>query len=173
MVASTILNRIYHCHIPYAFVPLVFFFLMIRRPPRSTLFPYTTLFQSDRSVAAAAVLHRPAGVPGEGRVALADRRRGSANAEPAQGPDPDRPTGLPHVLLELAERSPAQPPGRPRRDPGVQPPAPVTVLRRRAVTSATPARGATLPLRSRPDRAQFAWGREPPRFVSLLARHVL
>src|SRR5256885_6218237 len=24
-----------------------FFFLMIRRPPRSTLFPYTTLFRSD------------------------------------------------------------------------------------------------------------------------------
>src|SRR2546422_7932673 len=30
-----------------------FFFLMIRRPPRSTLFPYTTLFRSRRS-------HRPA-----------------------------------------------------------------------------------------------------------------
>src|SRR2546421_6608046 len=29
----------------------VFFFLMIRRPPRSTLFPYTTLFRSS-SVAA-------------------------------------------------------------------------------------------------------------------------
>ena len=27
----------------------VFFFLMIRRPPRSTLFPYTTLFRSDIS----------------------------------------------------------------------------------------------------------------------------
>src|SRR5947209_15758664 len=26
----------------------LFFFLMIRRPPRSTLFPYTTLFRSDR-----------------------------------------------------------------------------------------------------------------------------
>src|ERR1039457_6883435 len=26
-------------------------FLMIRRPPRSTLFPYTTLFRSDRVVA--------------------------------------------------------------------------------------------------------------------------
>src|SRR5258705_1934031 len=26
--------------------PLFFFFLMIRRPPRSTLFPYTTLFRS-------------------------------------------------------------------------------------------------------------------------------
>src|SRR5216683_7110446 len=25
-----------------------FFFLMIRRPPRSTLFPYTTLFRSTR-----------------------------------------------------------------------------------------------------------------------------
>ena len=25
-----------------------FFFLMIRRPPRSTLFPYTTLFRSAR-----------------------------------------------------------------------------------------------------------------------------
>src|SRR2546429_7154720 len=28
----------------------IFFFLMIRRPPRSTLFPYTTLFRSDRPV---------------------------------------------------------------------------------------------------------------------------
>src|SRR2546427_6395719 len=28
--------------------PLLFFFLMIRRPPRSTLFPYTTLFRSLR-----------------------------------------------------------------------------------------------------------------------------
>src|SRR5256885_17226758 len=29
---------------------LHFFFLMIRRPPRSTLFPYTTLFRSRPSV---------------------------------------------------------------------------------------------------------------------------
>src|SRR3712207_8907683 len=29
---------------------LYFFFLMIRRPPRSTLFPYTTLFRSKDSV---------------------------------------------------------------------------------------------------------------------------
>src|SRR5438046_10654190 len=28
---------------------LYFFFLMIRRPPRSTLFPYTTLFRSPSS----------------------------------------------------------------------------------------------------------------------------
>src|SRR3712207_3196365 len=31
-----------------------FFFLMIRRPPRSTLFPYTTLFRSEL-----AINHRP------------------------------------------------------------------------------------------------------------------
>src|SRR6266496_5887086 len=30
------------------FLSFVFFFLMIRRPPRSTLFPYTTLFRSRR-----------------------------------------------------------------------------------------------------------------------------
>src|SRR5260221_12840760 len=28
-------------------VAIFFFFLMIRRPPRSTLFPYTTLFRSE------------------------------------------------------------------------------------------------------------------------------
>src|SRR5256885_12276617 len=33
-----------HCDYLYSF----FFFLMIRRPPRSTLFPYTTLFRSPR-----------------------------------------------------------------------------------------------------------------------------
>src|SRR5256885_3380323 len=31
----------------YSFTSLFFFFLMIRRPPRSTLFPYTTLFRSN------------------------------------------------------------------------------------------------------------------------------
>src|ERR1051326_9497552 len=32
---------------PIGVVSSLFFFLMIRRPPRSTLFPYTTLFRSD------------------------------------------------------------------------------------------------------------------------------
>src|SRR2546430_6181794 len=31
----------------------LFFFLMIRRPPRSTLFPYTTLFRSIHGIPAA------------------------------------------------------------------------------------------------------------------------
>src|SRR5256885_9792120 len=36
------------CCVSVDLVP-VFFFLMIRRPPRSTLFPYTTLFRSRQS----------------------------------------------------------------------------------------------------------------------------
>src|SRR3712207_8634703 len=39
----------------YTFFLSFFFFLMIRRPPRSTLFPYTTLF---RSQARERALHR-------------------------------------------------------------------------------------------------------------------
>src|SRR5215207_10572434 len=36
-------------HFVCVFLLFVFFFLMIRRPPRSTLFPYTTLFRSHSS----------------------------------------------------------------------------------------------------------------------------
>src|SRR2546430_7401973 len=53
-----------------------FFFLMIRRPPRSTLFPYTTLFRSH----ADAVLPRPRQDRGRDRPAL---RADPAAADPA------------------------------------------------------------------------------------------
>src|SRR6266853_3481568 len=36
---------------PKTFMLRLFFFLMIRRPPRSTLFPYTTLFRSAAAIA--------------------------------------------------------------------------------------------------------------------------
>src|SRR5690348_17677759 len=42
---------------------LLLFFLMIRRPPRSTLFPYTTLFRSP-SLLKAAVVRMPSRVSG-------------------------------------------------------------------------------------------------------------
>src|SRR5256885_9585184 len=35
---------------------IFFFFLMIRRPPRSTLFPYTTLFRSVGSIKSNAIV---------------------------------------------------------------------------------------------------------------------
>src|SRR6266481_8203214 len=53
---------------PPAFLSFLFFFLMIRRPPRSTLFPYTTLFPSPpadatrpgtRGAACRTLLERP------------------------------------------------------------------------------------------------------------------
>src|SRR2546430_10478150 len=44
-----------------AFPQISFFFLMIRRPPRSTLFPYTTLFRSP--LYPGAVYRGPAGPP--------------------------------------------------------------------------------------------------------------
>src|SRR5207248_10673872 len=38
----------YLCFFFHYLLPLFFFFLLIPRPPRSTLFPYTTLFRSTR-----------------------------------------------------------------------------------------------------------------------------
>src|SRR5258705_4332780 len=53
-----------HVQLGLRHVDFCFFFLMIRRPPRSTLFPYTTLFRSRRprpvrAVAIAGSCRRP------------------------------------------------------------------------------------------------------------------
>src|SRR2546427_3552342 len=54
----------YLCHLPYEFIfYYFFFFLMIRRPPRSTLFPYTTLFRSY--VRGVERVHKGHGQPGD------------------------------------------------------------------------------------------------------------
>src|SRR2546427_6167284 len=50
-----------------------FFFLMIRRPPRSTLFPYTTLFRSHRPVRGRAF--PPPGLAESRRLAVRERAR--------------------------------------------------------------------------------------------------
>src|SRR2546430_12918170 len=56
---------------------LIFFFLMIRRPPRSTLFPYTTLFRSGIAVVrGAAVVRGREAAPAQG----AARRRACCHA---------------------------------------------------------------------------------------------
>src|SRR2546430_12462852 len=54
---------------------MYFFFLMIRRPPRSTLFPYTTLFRSLRDVADPDVLPEPDHDPARARQAVRHRAR--------------------------------------------------------------------------------------------------
>src|SRR5262249_62413203 len=42
----------------YASASPLFFFLMIRRPPRSTLFPYTTLFRSESDSSVRSAIRR-------------------------------------------------------------------------------------------------------------------
>src|SRR5256885_15305062 len=58
---------------------LLFFFLMIRRPPRSTLFPYTTLFRSRLALGDRpshdALLRPPASRPAAPRLARPRPRR--------------------------------------------------------------------------------------------------
>src|ERR1044071_10382194 len=58
----------------------MFFFLMIRRPPRSTLFPYTTLFRSvqhGRDNSKWPVFASP---PHEQRLLFEDRKRTRLNS---------------------------------------------------------------------------------------------
>src|SRR5260221_10860622 len=60
-------NFMLHPIIPHALSPfLFFFFLMIRRPPRSTLFPYTTLFRSG--VQQGLARHAPAQAAPQGKA---------------------------------------------------------------------------------------------------------
>src|SRR4026208_266972 len=55
-----------------------FFFLMIRRPPRSTLFPYTTLFLSDGVQAWAKKVNADGGLACRQVKVRTDRKSGSA-----------------------------------------------------------------------------------------------
>src|SRR2546430_8001786 len=66
---------------------LFFFFLMIRRPPRSTLFPYTTLFRSQKLVPALPMrqLSRTlSGVEAHDDAAPADRKSTRLNSSHSQ-----------------------------------------------------------------------------------------
>src|SRR2546426_12612894 len=82
----------------------LFFFLMIRRPPRSTLFPYTTLFRSVRSA-------RRRGSEGAGarraragqcRGALGDAHPGRAAARGASGDRKSTRLNSSHLVISYA-----------------------------------------------------------------------
>src|SRR3712207_7216081 len=68
----------------------VVFFLMIRRPPRSTLFPYTTLFRSHR---AHVLVLGPARRADRLRAAARPHRGGRRVRALAAGPAPDADVG--------------------------------------------------------------------------------
>src|SRR6266850_3299524 len=74
-----------------------FFFLMIRRPPRSTLFPYTTLFRSGgRPAAISAHIHPTVGLA---RSSVCGGPRYLTNSRISQGHGPDRERGRQQRLL--------------------------------------------------------------------------
>src|SRR5438270_3814982 len=60
-----------------------FFFLMIRRPPRSTLFPYTTLFRSRNGRFEPEGEYTIPGVPGTGTPGI-DRKSTRLNSSHSQ-----------------------------------------------------------------------------------------
>src|SRR3712207_7403788 len=66
---------------------LLFFFLMIRRPPRSTLFPYTTLFRSGGGRGGA---RGRRGSPDPGRLPRGRGARGRPGDGRDRAPGPDR-----------------------------------------------------------------------------------
>src|SRR6266496_4781153 len=65
---------------------IVFFFLMIRRPPRSTLFPYTTLFRSApcRRRPSSACPTRSGAIPASACSAAWSRRRSEEHTSELQ-----------------------------------------------------------------------------------------
>src|SRR5256885_9625254 len=71
-----------------------FFFLMIRRPPRSTLFPYTTLFRSGTYMGGDTITVDLTGVtgtdfsggPGSGTYTFTNRMRSEEHTSELQSP---------------------------------------------------------------------------------------
>src|SRR2546426_2300287 len=70
-------NHMSKLYSPHLYIVLFFFFLMIRRPPRSTLFPYTTLFRSrfdavvsERDLRESYLPHFAAGIRAGGAYSL-------------------------------------------------------------------------------------------------------
>src|SRR6266566_2404220 len=76
-----------------------FFFLMIRRPPRSTLFPYTTLFRSSGRDRVATTRHRYGTNPVRGHRPVEWRKRRDSCRHPWHAFDgPEQSYVLGHVV---------------------------------------------------------------------------
>src|SRR2546430_12966607 len=94
---------------------------MIRRPPRSTLFPYTTLFRSDRPVAGRGLAARAAGVAEHasghlrelGKVLVHERMALAARSEEHTSELQSQSNLVCRLLLEKKKKTPTR--SRPRR----------------------------------------------------------
>src|SRR5258706_5052221 len=74
-----------------AFLLFFFFFLMIRRPPRSTLFPYTTLFRSYAVPSSIRLRARPTAAPRLAPTSVARSPQLPAAAQKSSPPSANRP----------------------------------------------------------------------------------
>src|SRR5256885_8798687 len=115
---------------------LFFFFLMIRRPPRSTLFPYTTLFRSGSARVGAGSRASP-GPDSCGPAPAGHVRGGGAPRDPRRpGPAPDT-----RDRLERRRHARAHPATPRRRGAGLPDEAP-----RRPPAAGAPRHGAARPV---------------------------
>src|SRR3712207_8593219 len=94
---------------------------MIRRPPRSTLFPYTTLFRSGNVVVLLGALTGRDGIGGASVLASAELDELASEKRPSvQIGDPFEETKLLECCLELLEAGVVRSP----EDPGAARPSP-------------------------------------------------
>src|SRR2546430_13243377 len=113
----------------------IFFFLMIRPPPRSTLFPYTTLFRSDE-----VIVHRdPDRVAQRSLVlALCHHHDRDARIDGADLGEELQPTSPRHLFVEQDDAARLAPQHRQRvvavgRPPDREPPLLEAATMRRAL----------------------------------------
>src|SRR5256885_8877008 len=102
--------------------PVLFFFLMIRRPPRSTLFPYTTLFRSRPRGSPPGVRPAsgsplwPTGSGSPARCVTAPRDRSEEHTSELQSPC----NLVCRLLLEKKKSKAGQPMSKIRKNPQVR-----------------------------------------------------
>src|SRR2546430_16775887 len=97
------LCQIYYTSYSYLYL-FFFFFLMIRRPPRSTLFPYTTLFRSRCTLNQVPALTRPERFDGNVCVGPIEARLGSGKEHGLSARQELRPAVAELPFLESCQR---------------------------------------------------------------------
>src|SRR2546426_6988831 len=77
---------VFFFRVSFSMLYFFFFFLMIRRPPRSTLFPYTTLFRSQSADPNARLLWTTGAFFAENRQSYLEQIRSEEHTSELQSP---------------------------------------------------------------------------------------
>src|SRR6266540_5328510 len=141
---------------------------MIRRPPRSTLFPYTTLFRSDRPAQADRAAFGDGGTAGR-RALRAAGRRGCPRGRPVHRGRAGAADRLPSAQPAAAGGAPGSDQGHVGAAPGTAAPgtaAPGTAAAKGVAGAATQPAWPPRPATARPETVRPA----PPRPATPLRR---